>query len=178
MAGLPPRRVGDRTQCASGSAAGSAVGRWPVEVEGVGEGVDRDTTGTGVALADATVALDQLPHLIAHRLECLGRDEDRGIARAAGVLPGRGPRRRDVEPPVVLLAEVSGVVAGQPVEGRLGVLVALEVARVPGVVLRARLPQPALALALFGVVDEPDGLELAQVVARRAGVGAERGREV
>ncbi len=114
----------------------------------------------------------------AHLLERLGRDEDRGVAGAAGVLPVGGPRRRDVEPLVVLLAEVPRVVTGQPVEGGLGVLVAVEVAGVPRVVLRRGPPQPALALALLGVAHEADRLELAQVVARGAGVGAELGREV
>ena len=70
----------------------------------------------------------------------------------AGVAPRGGPGRRDVEPPVELLGEVAGVVADQPVEGGLGVLVALEVARVATCGTPSGPPEPALALALAGVV--------------------------
>ena len=44
-----------------------------VEVEGVGEGVDRDAPGLRVALSDPAVALDEVPHLRAHLLRATRR---------------------------------------------------------------------------------------------------------
>ena len=135
----------DGIRCSAGSSGRLRRRRRAVEVERVGEGVDRDPPGLRVALADPAVALDERPTSprASPRADSAVTRTD-VVARAAGVLPVGGPRRRDVEPLVVLLAEVAGVVAGQPVEGGLGVLVALEVARVPRVVLRRR---PATAAA-------------------------------
>ena len=146
-----------------------------VHVDRVEAHVGGDPLGLGVALAGPAVALDDLVDLGVHGHELLAGDDDHRVVHAGGVDPRGGPAEPQVEPAAELLGEVPQPVALEPAERRLGVVVADEVAGVEVGDVGGGRPQPLLARPLAGVGDQADALELAQVVARGAGVGVELG---
>src|SRR5690606_23990636 len=98
---------------------GSGIGREQ-------DGVDQHLGRVGVARTGVAVPGEGLMDLLAQRPGLGRRDEYAVVAIAEDVAPLAGPGPLGSEPPVGPLLELGGVVAGQPGEGRLGVLVALE----------------------------------------------------
>jgi len=78
-----------------------------------------------------------------------------------------------VEPLPVPLDEVGEVVAAKPVARGLGVRIAGGVPLHPAVHLGRGLPPALAAASVLGLLDQPDGGELAEVIARRTGVRGE-----
>ena len=146
-----------------------------VEVDRVGVGVDGDPLRLGVALSDPAVLQQDLLDLGPHGPELVQGHQGDVVVDPEVVDPLHRPVLLHVQPLLGLGGEVPDVVALEPVEGGEGVLVVDQLALGPRVLLHGGPPDPLLALARAGVLDKSDGLQAAQVVARRARVRAEQG---